>query len=419
MSAISFPIKDLTRRKTQTALTVLGLTISIAATLFLVIFGGSLGFEITSLARGGRLTSGFYNIFFQFILIVSILNILTGPIITSFLVHLTMSERMRDIGVMKASGCLSGSIFGYFVTELSLIVFLSSIVGMIIGVTTYYFSTIFLNIIGFSISQTLNIGAILVVSIVIIIFSHIIGALPIRKAAKAKPTEAMSPIYKLGTTAGLGRKIPSRLGFTFKVAYRNLVRRKSVTLQAIICLTVVLTLTTVTIAGGMFADQTTTSYVERAIGKDVIIVGHPTITEVYVNILSQFFEAKDMDQIDYLNSEFIISESLVQKLDNIQGVHKVDPRLILENSVREIRGIILDPVEGTKPVFIGSDRVEDVLILGVEPENVVNEWLIFGRNLEENDQISTMIGDSLAVNMFDNAFNQLRSLTKGHHHFLM
>jgi len=169
---------------------------------------------------------------------------------------------------------------------------------------------------------------------------------------------------------------------------------------------VVLTLTTVTIAGGMIADQTTTSYVERAIGKDVIIVGHPTITERYVNLLSQFFEAKDMDQIDYLNSEFIISESLVQKLDNIQGVHTVDPRLILENSVREIRGIILDPVEGTKPVFIGSDRVEDVLILGVEPENVVNEWLIFGRNLEEDDQMSTMIGDSLAVNMFDNAFNQ-------------
>jgi hypothetical protein len=52
MSEISFPIKDLTRRKTQTALTVLSLTIAIAATIFLVIFGGSLGFEITFLARG-------------------------------------------------------------------------------------------------------------------------------------------------------------------------------------------------------------------------------------------------------------------------------------------------------------------------------------------------------------------------------
>jgi len=406
MSEISFPIKDLTRRKTQTALTILGLTISTAATVFLIIFGSNLGFEITFLARGGRLTSGFSNIFFQFILIVSILNILTGPIITSFLVHLTMSGRMRDIGVMKASGCLSGSIFAYFITELSLLVFFSSLTGIIFGVAAYYFSTIFFNVSGFYISQTLDLGVIMVVCIVLIIFSHIFGALPIRKAAKAKPTEAMSPIYKLGTTAALGKKIPSKLGLTFKVAFRNLLRRKSATSQAIICLTVVLTLTTVTIAGGMIANQTTTSYVERAIGRNIILVGHPTLTDRYVNLLSRFFEDKEMQQIDYLNSEFVISESLVSKLANIQGIHEVDPRLVLENYVREVPGVILDPVEQTEAIVIGDSRSYEALILGVEPENVINDWLIFGRKLEENDQGCTMIGDSLAVNMFDDAFNQ-------------
>ena len=180
MSEISFPIKDLTRRKTQSTLTFLGLIIATATTLFLVIFGSNLGFEISFIARGGRLTSGFANIFFQFILIVSILNIITDPIITSFLVHLTMSGRMQDIGVMKASGCSTVSIFGYFVTELSLLVFLSSAVGIILGVTTYYISTLFLNTLGFCISQTLNIWIILFVSLAIVIFSHIFGALPIR-----------------------------------------------------------------------------------------------------------------------------------------------------------------------------------------------------------------------------------------------
>lgn len=406
MSEISFPIKDLTRRKTQTALTILGLTISTAATVFLIIFGSNLGFEISFLAKGGRLTSGFSNIFFQFILIVSILNILTGPIITSFLVHLTMSGRMRDIGVMKASGCLSGSIFAYFVTELSLLVFFSSLTGIIFGVAAYYISTIFLNAAGFSISQTLNLGTIMVICIVLIIFSHIFGALPIRKAAKAKPTEAMSPIYKLGTTASLGKKIPSKIGFTFKVAFRNLLRRKSVTSQAIICLTVVLTLTTVTIAGGMIANQTTTSYVERAIGRNIVLVGHPTITDRYVNLLSQFFEEKEMQQIDYLNSQFLISESLVSKFDDIPGVHEVDPRLVLETSVREVPGIVLDPVDQTTAVIIGDSRSDEALILGVEPEKVVNDWLIFGRKLGEDDQESTVIGDSLAVNMFSDAQNQ-------------
>ena len=406
MSEISFPIKDLARRRTQTALTILGLTISTAATVFLVIFGSNLGFEIALLRNVGRLTSGFSNIFFQFILIVSILNILTGPIITSFLVHLTMSGRMQDIGVMKASGCLSGSIFAYFITELSLLVFFSSLTGIIFGVAAYYFSTIFFNVSGFYILQTLDLGVIMVVCIVLIIFSHIFGALPIRKAAKAKPTEAMSPIYKLGTTAALGKKIPSKLGLTFKVAFRNLLRRKSATSQAIICLTVVLTLTTVTIAGGMIANQTTTSYVERAIGRNIVLVGHPTLTDRYVNLLSRFFEDKEMQQIDYLNSEFVISKSLVSKLANIQGIHEVDPRLVLENYVREVPGVILDPVEQTEAIVIGDSRSYETLILGVEPENVVNDWLIFGRKLEENDQGCTMIGDSLAVNMFDDAFNQ-------------
>jgi len=406
MSEISFPIKDLTRRKTQTTLTILGLTISTAATVFLIIFGSNLGFEISFLAKGGRLTSGFSNIFFQFILIVSILNILTGPIITSFLVHLTMSGRMRDIGVMKACGCLSGSIFAYFVTELSLLVFFSSLTGIIFGVAAYYISTIFLNISGFSISQTLNLGTILLISIVLIIFSHIFGASPIRKAAQAKPTEAMSPIYKLGTTAALGKKIPSKLGLTFKVAFRNLLRRKSATSQAIICLTVVLTLTTVTIAGGMIANQTTTSYVERAIGRNIVLVGHPTITDRYVNFLSRFFEEKEMEQLDYLNQEFVISESLVSKLANIQGVREVDPRLVLENSVREVPGIVLDPVEQTTAVIIGDSRSDEALILGVKPESVVNDWLMFGRKLGKNDQGSTVIGDSLAVNMFSEAQNQ-------------
>jgi ABC-type antimicrobial peptide transport system permease subunit len=406
MSEISFPIKDLTRRKTQTALTILGLTISTAATIFLIIFGSNLGFEITFLAKGGRLTSGFSNIFFQFILIVSILNILTGPIITSFLVHLTMSGRMRDIGVMKASGCLSGSIFAYFVTELSLLVFFSALIGIIFGVAAYYISTIFLNSVGFSISQTLNLGVIMVICIVLIIFSHIFGALPIRRAAQAKPTEAMSPIYKLGTTASLGKKIPSKLGLTFKVAFRNLLRRKSVTSQAVICLTVVLTLTTVTIAGGMIANQTTTSYVERAIGTNIVLVGHPTLTDRYLNLLSRFFEEKEMEQIDYLNSQFLISESLISKLADIHGVREVDPRLVLENSVREVPGIVLDPVEQTTAVIIGDSRCDEALILGVEPENVVNDWLIFGRNLGEDDQGSTVIGDSLAVSMFSDALNQ-------------
>jgi putative ABC transport system permease protein len=406
MSEISFPIKDLIRRKFQTGLTILGLTISTAATLFLVIFGSNLGFEIAFLTVGGRLTSGFSNIFSRFIFVVILLNILAGALITSFLVYLTMSERVQDIGVMKAAGCLSGSILGYFVTELSILVFLSCIAGTILGIGAYHLSINLLNVLGFSVSQVLSLWTVLLIFLILILVSHISGALPIIKAAKVKPAEALSPLYSFGTTFELGKDVSSKLGFTLKVAYRSLVRRKSATRQAIICLAVVLTLTTVTIAGGMIANQTTTSYVERAIGKDVVLVGHPNITGRYVTLLSRFFEAKEMESIDYLDPDFLISESLAFRLSNISGVRKVDPRFVLEASVLEIPGIIPDPNDPKETIIIGDSRSDEALILGVEPELVVNEWLIMGRFFGKADQKSTVIGDSLALEMFDDPQNQ-------------
>jgi len=399
-------MKDLARRKFQTGLTLLGLTLCTAATLFLVIFGNSLGFEIASIAVGGKLTSGFSNLFSRFILVVSLLNIFAGALVTSFLVYVTMSERVRDIGVMKAAGCLSGSIFGYFITELSILVFLSCIAGTIFGILTYFFCINLLNVLGFTFPQAISLWTILFIFLVLVFVSHIFGALPIMKAAKVKPAEALSPLYSLGTTLELGRTVPSKLGFTFKIAYRSLVRRKSATRQAIICLSVVLTLTTLTIAGGLIANQTTTNYVERAIGRDIVLVGHPNLTGRYVNLLSQFFETKELDSINYLDSDFLISEFLVHRLSNISGVRKVDPRLVLDAPVLEMPGIIPDPNDPLQHIIIGDSRSDEALILGVEPEEVVNEWLIMGRIFGKADKKSTIIGDSLALEMFDNPENQ-------------
>ena len=406
MSEISFPIKDLTRRKFQTGLTILGLTICTSATLFLVIFGSNLGFEIAFLTLGGRLTSGFSNIFSRFIFVVGLLNILAGAFITSFLVYLTMSERVRDIGVMKAAGCLSGSILGYFITELSILVFLSCIAGTIFGIGAHYLSINLLNVLGFSVSQVLSLWAILLIFLILILVSHIFGALPIIKAAKVKPAEALSPLYSLGTTFELGRAVPSKLGFTFKVAYRSLVRRKSATGQAIICLALVLTLTTVTIAGGMIANKTTTNYVERAIGRDVVLVGHPKLIERYVNLLSQFFEAKEMESIDYLDSRYSISNSRVSELSNISGVLMTDPRLVLGTIVYEVQGVIIDRERPDSYILVGDNRSAEALVVGVQPERIINEWLIFGRVLNETDVHSAVIGDSLALEMFDDPQKQ-------------
>jgi len=403
----SFPIKDLTRRKFQTSLAIIGLTICTATTVFLIIFGDSLGLGV-SLLTSGKLTVGFSRISSVFIMFVSLLNIIAGALITYFLVSLTMSERVRDIGVMKASGCLTELAFSYFAMELFIIVFIGCLAGTVVGIFTYYASVNMLNNLGFSIAQKpLNTWSILYVFLVFFVVSHIFGILPVVKAIRVKPAEALSPTQSLGTTFEAGKAVPSRLGFTLKIAYRALVRRKSATRQAIICLAAILTLTTVTIVGGIVANQTTQSYVERAIGRDVIVISHPDIFEQYVDFLSQFIEAKQMEPINFLDSKyFIVSDSLISNLSAIPGVVEVDPRIILNATVYEVQVVIIDPEKPGSYTLVGDHRFGEALIMGIQPSRVVNDWLILGRALNEAELDSAIIGDSLASNLFSDALLQ-------------
>jgi len=360
LSEIAFPIKDLTRRKLQTSLVIVGLTICTAATVFLTIFGENLGCEI-AFATGGKLTAGFSNIFSRFIVVVGLLNVVAGAVMISFLVSIMMSERVRDIGVMKATGCLRSTVLSYFLTELSIIIFIT-----------------------------------------FVIISHIFGVRPIVKAIRVRPAEALSPLYSFGTIPELSRYSPSKLGFTFKMAYRSLLRRRLPTQQAIICLAAVLALVSVTIVGGVIANQTTQNYVRRAIGENVVLISHPDVSEQYVKFLSQFFEAKETGSINYLNPNYAISETLVSRLSIIPGVQKADPRLILETTIYEVPGVIIDPERPDDPyTSVGDHRSSSALVLGINPESTISEWLILGRTLNETDLYSALIGDSLAIKSFD------------------
>jgi len=194
--------------------------------------------------------------------------------------------------------------------------------------------------------------------------------------------------------------VPSKLGLTFKTAFNTLARRKIATRQAIICLALVFALTTVALAGSAIANQTTQNYVERAIQKNVVLVAHPDISKRYVSLLSSFSEVKETEPINYSDPRFLISESLISRLGSIEGIKKVDARLIIETQVYEIPKIIAGPESGQYTV-IGDQRSGFGLVLGLEPENAVNDWLILmGRGLNKTDTYSAVVGDSLTLNLF-------------------
>src|SRR4030067_3413976 len=89
-----FPVNDLLRRKTQTSLIVTCLTLSVASTLFLLLFSSRIGVGITS-ASEGVLTVGWANLLSQFIRFVGVLTFVLGAVLVSFTVFLLMTQRTK------------------------------------------------------------------------------------------------------------------------------------------------------------------------------------------------------------------------------------------------------------------------------------------------------------------------------------
>ncbi len=402
-----FPLKDLMRRKLQTSLTILNLAICVGVTVFFVHFGGNLVAEL-SLPTSGKLTAGLSVILSKFTFILVLLNSLAGVLVTSFLISITISERIRDIGLMKAVGCLTDMVFAYFTIEFSLITLAGCVLGVIFGVVANFASVWLLNSVGFHIQpKPLDPWTLFLIFFLFALFSHILGIWRIIKTMRIEPVEALSRIFPLRTNYRSGWWIPSGFGFTVKIALRSLVRRRSETVQVVMCLSIILALMTLSICGGMVAKETTQRYVERAIGRDVILVSQAEIAEQYVDLLSKFFEPKQAGAINYLVEKYVIPNSLISNLGSIRGVVKTDPRLILETTIYEYPKAIADPESPTGYITIGNHRTCRVFAVGVNPDQVVNDWFILGRKLEETDSNSAIIGDSVGSKIFDDPLKQI------------
>jgi ABC-type antimicrobial peptide transport system permease subunit len=404
MSETFFPINDLLRRKLQTGLTIISLTLCVALTVFLLLFGEKIGLGISEVAEG-KLTAGFSMVFSQFITFIGLLIVVTGAVIVSFMVFVMMSQRVKDIGLMRATGCPNDLVFGYFMTELLIVTFVSCFLGVIFGILADYASIGLFNFFGFQILQKpINFWLILLVFVLFFVLAMIFGVKPILDVTKVEPAKAISPTYHFGLSKDPGFKVISKSSFTFKIALRSLFRRKSATIRIILCLSTVFTLITVAVAGGIIADQTTRSWVEKAVGRDVILIAHKDMCNQYKLLLSKFHEVGESSQFNYTMQEYLISEHLLNQLEAMSDVH-VDARLVVDAHVKEVPSQIIDPETATiTPV--GDSREGESVIVGVEPGKVLNEWFIEGKFLEKDKEWEAMIGDSLAQKMFSMPLNQ-------------
>jgi putative ABC transport system permease protein len=418
MSETSFPINDLLRRKLQTSLIVMSLTLCVASTVFLLLFSENMGLSISSTAQN-KLTADFSTVFSQFIILIAILVFIVGAVIISFMVSIMMSQRTRDIGLMKAAGCPNDLTFGNFMTELVIVVVIGCFLGIIFGILADFASISIFGSIGFQISQTpINFWLILVVFSVFFALALGFGLKPILDTAKISPAKAISPVHYFGLSKEPGFRVISKFGLTTRIALRSLFRHKSAATRIILCLAAVFILATVGIAGGIIADQTTKTWVQNAIGTNIILIANQNITKQYISLMSKFYETEQNLPINYTDEKYLINDTFINDLNltSIKGISGIEQCLVLEAPVKEIRGIIINNQTDTY-TYVGDNHTGESLIIGVEPEEMLSKPSVNGQflNANEADQWQAVIGDSLArmfseplserISAFGTAFN--------------
>ena len=392
----AFPINDLLRRRLQTGLTILSLTTCVASTLFLLLFSGQIGFGIAAKAQD-TLTMGTSNVLAQFLTFVGILIFAVGAVIVSFIVFLMMAQRTKDYGLMKATGCPNGLVFGYFLTELLGVTFVGCLLGVAVGFVTDY---AVINMSSFQVyNNAPNLWFAPIVFAVYFAFALIMGAKPLLDAARISPIKALSSVQYFGLAKETTLKPLSRTGLTIRIASRSLFRRKSATVRIVIFLSVVFLLLTVSIAGGIIANDTSTSWIYAAMGRNTILVADSNMANQYTQLLLTFSGAKANANFNYSEPQLALSDEAVQQLSLIQGVKTVEARLVWSGTVQEIAGFTIDP-DTLSTVSIGDSRECSSLIVGIDAGNLGNVPFTNGQFLNATSNLDAVVGDSIAQTIY-------------------
>jgi len=396
MSETAFPINDLLRRKLQTSLTVVSLTTCVAATLFLLLFSDQVGFGISSVAKS-TLTLGTSNVFSQFILFIGGIILAIGAIIVSFIVFLMMAQRTRDFGLMKATGCPNSLVFGYFFTELLGVTLVGCILGVVIGLVTDY-AVINMNVFQ-AYNKVPNFWFVALVFVVFFAFALIFGAKPIFDAARMSPIKALSSVQYFGLGKGNKFNPLSKKGLIIRIASRSLFRRKTATVRIVIFLSAVFLLLTVSIAGSIIANDTSTSWVKNAIGENIILVAKNEMANQYVQLLLAYSGAKINPEFNYSDTNFGISDESIEKLNQIEGVKEVSSRLLWAGLIEEVSGYLFDPNTLTT-LPIGDNRKGISLVIGIDVDNIITEPFTTGQFLNSTSNLEAVVGDTVALIMY-------------------
>jgi FtsX-like permease family protein len=397
---LGFATRNLKRRGFHALLAGLGLTITVSSTTFLLLMGLNLAARL-GIDFSGRATFGIAWIFVSYLFLSLALVLIVGMISTSYLVRSMINQRMRDIAVVKAAGCLLGRLQSYALAE-SLVVILSScLAGGVVAVLTYFSWSGSPGFISYGPIRDPEVLA-LIIPAASFLLSYLIARVHLSKIIQASTTIALSSQLSGMDLRTLGRPLRiKRLGSAFNLATRTASRDKQFT-RTLTRVSLCLFLTMIVLTGAFVSASATRSYLERAMPSQVLIVANKNIYNEYTKLGLAFSNTAPVPTLDFLNQSYAIAPQLASAFASLQGVQNVDSRLILMTSVTGYVKAHFASDQGSGETFNNQTIPEvntgstQALIVGIDPAHSLGDWYTSDGFLQTSDPTNTMIaGDSL------------------------
>jgi len=399
---LGFAGKNLSRRGFHAWLAFIGLAASVAGTSFLLLLGQGLALKLgVSLSPVG--TFGIDWLFFGFLFLSLVLIIIVGALSSSYLVSSMVSQRTKDIGVIKAAGSLPARLSAYAFSEGILVTLSACLVGGIsalIGFIAWSWPSP--NFSG-QVGPIANAGTtvLVIVPLGTVFLSILALRHQLQKILGANAIGAVSAQLSSLDLTSVGKPLRvSRLGSSFNLATRNVSRDREFS-RALVRIIVCIFLTAVVLTGAFVSADTSRSYVERAMPANTIIVANRQVLGQYTLLGTAFSSATAIPSFNYTNPTYVINGSIVDAFRGISGIQRVDARLFTMSSVNGYvkAHLVTNETSGNyNDVYVLEQYLgtTQALLVGVDPHNVIGNWYTSDGFLAPSDPNNTVIaGDSL------------------------
>lgn len=137
-----------------------------------------------------------------FVVVVALATLMSGVVGVSNIMHISVSERTREVGIRRAMGAKSRQIVVLVLAESVVICLLSGYFGMFLGIGVMELAAKLIDISGNShlfYNPTVSPAYVLIVSGIMVVAGIVAGHVPARQAANTKLVEAMKDMLTVST----------------------------------------------------------------------------------------------------------------------------------------------------------------------------------------------------------------------------